>query len=134
MNSELIEKLESASEGSRELDAEIAFALGWKDKEVHVGMGHGWKHWYTDTRGNTRYALPNWSSSLDAAISLIEEVLPTAGFMIETVKRSDDTRTGWSVSFSANYRTPHVETVHKSAPIALLIALLKALETGGDHE
>ncbi|MEL6859322.1 MAG: hypothetical protein AAFO74_13125 [Pseudomonadota bacterium] len=73
----------------------------------------------------------DYTTSLDAALALTEEVLPTAGFMIETVKRSDDTRMGWSASLSANYKTPHLDAVHKSAPIALLICLLRALQAGG---
>ena len=66
----LIERLEAAGEGSRELDAEIARLFGgqaiarfgdWDCREDGTGI---WR------------PLPRYSSSLDAALALAERVLP----------------------------------------------------------
>ena len=151
MTDSLIQKLRDATGGSAELDLEIwALAGGWKlvtqpdsiEMRAEKYDGDVVSEWETvafwDSGGHVRVYhafeedLPRYSRSLDAIIGLIEEKLPTAGFMIETVKRSDDTRMGWSVSLSANYRTPHLEEVHKEPAIALCLALLSALEVESD--
>ena len=70
MTTDLIERLEGAGEGSRELDAEIARLFGgqaiarfgdWDCREDGTGI---WR------------PLPRYSSSLDAALALAERVLP----------------------------------------------------------
>lgn len=131
--SEIKQALEGGETG-RELDAAIAvyFGLAFEDGEDAFGYK---QYSYRDVDGTIvrpgtdRFIhVPKLTTSVDAALALVEEVLPTAGFKIETVKRSDDTRMGWSVSMSANYRTPHIDAVHKSPAAALCLALINAKE------
>ena len=75
-NPSLLNRLEAADAGSRELDAEIAKALGWTDYREFVPMGHGWKNWWKDATGKTRPEMPEWTASIDAALDLVREVLP----------------------------------------------------------
>ena len=58
----LIEKLEAAAEGSRELDGDIADAIGYT-KPRDVGFGF--------VGGPTRAAAPHYTTSIDAALTLV---------------------------------------------------------------
>ena len=49
---------------ARELEGGIALALGWKQ------VGKGWAHW-TDPDGNTNRHVPFYTTSLDAALTLV---------------------------------------------------------------
>lgn len=74
----LIEKLEKATEGSRELDALIecearklqAYALGLSDKVRSHWNPVGSKGEVICTQGITRYHAPMYSTSIDAAMTL----------------------------------------------------------------
>lgn len=61
----LIEKLEGAEVGSRELDADVALQVGWT---VHPGDNWIGPH--------AEIAVPDYTTSLDAALALAERVLP----------------------------------------------------------
>ena len=130
----LLQTLQSADAPSRELDVAVLNAVGksarmWTSTAINPFGRMGLpRPDAVQGHGNLMKPVPKLTSSLDAALDLVAERLPTAGFKIETIKRSDDTHMGWSVSFSANYRTPHIDEVHKHPAIALLIALLRALE------
>lgn len=119
----LLQTLQSADAPSRELDAEIAYALGWKDDMQYV-PGHGWRHWYIDHDEKTRFGLPTWTSSLDVALALVAEMLP-----------------GWTWEYSLGIMrliSPDFLKVYVSSdgdcadsgrePIKMIIALLRALE------
>lgn len=62
---DLIERLEAATEGSRELDEEIAQAIFPKLKRRHAS-------WYID---DVRTNIEPFSTSLDAALTLVPEGL-----------------------------------------------------------
>lgn len=62
----LIAELEAATEGSRDLDGEIALSLGW------VKHHAGWAHW-TTPEGLENQHVPFFSDSLDAALTLVPE-------------------------------------------------------------
>ena len=65
----LIERLESAPEGSRELDGEIALLLGWK-KTIDGFYNSRWKDPAGQLQGNIP---PAFTTSIDAALTLVPE-------------------------------------------------------------
>jgi len=122
----LITKLQSAGSGSRELDAEIAMRFGRDYGPVEEWDVPGRTAWVSDE------CAAHYTTSLDAALALVDEVLP-----------------GWSWDLSGGtpshgvlpYATlngsnidPTIQAEHKSPVIALLIALLRALPDGGGDE
>ena len=115
----LIRDLEAATEGSRELDGEIALSLGW------VKHHAGWAHWTTPA-GLENQHVPFFSDSLDDALSLVPE--GTWYWHIRKHKsrgRSHDAivtlrkpgETADKIQFQVNHKTP---------ALALCIAALKA--------
>ena len=74
-----------------------------------------------------------WES---AALALIEEVLPGWGRKqnspADYMDRDVVNVTLWHIP--EGLKGPMVSASHKSEPLALITALLKALETGGDHD
>ena len=88
----LAERFERAKEGSDELDAALATALGWTRKVERATFGQGRllsydydKHLWTSPDGE-RYELepPQASTSLDAIAALTEEVLPDCSVLLAT--------------------------------------------------
>ena len=66
---DLMAKLEGASEGSRELDFAIAKEIGWKfhgEKEFKE-----WGLFWRDSTTEEWKQLPWWTTSLDAALTLV---------------------------------------------------------------
>jgi hypothetical protein len=138
---DLIERLEKAEAGSRELDADIFRSLGYKVKMLgHKGPLAGrFLAYPPDGPDRCEPARLAVTSSLDAAIALVERVLP--GWSIELI--SSHNPKSW-VSFVAPpaRRDPEHSisdawragisklraTRAPTAPIALCIALLKALQ------
>jgi len=70
----LIEKLEGAEVGSRELDLDVAQALNMKlwGRRHPSNNSH---QWMTEIAGRS-VPMPRFSTSLDAALALAERVLP----------------------------------------------------------
>lgn len=60
--SDLIARLEAAKEGSRELDRKIAFAVNWNGFQNEDQI-------YKENADD----IPNWTQSLDAALTLVPE-------------------------------------------------------------
>lgn len=67
---ELIERLEKATEGSRELDCEIAFLDGWRCKTIDT-IGLCWKKGDWSWTQEDYEHPPCYTTSLDAALSLV---------------------------------------------------------------
>ena len=72
---QLIEKLEAATEGSRELDGEIimevcedAIVAPWPTEDYALHVFHG-----DELLGANKAELPHYTTSIDAAITLIEK-------------------------------------------------------------
>lgn len=107
MTRTLIEKLEQADGPSRELDAAI-FEQVVKANRIALDFSA-------------------YTSSLDAAVALVERVLPRHRWVIAN-------RTGPKVGGSASvYRDDSLKTAEAPTPaLALCIALLKALEARED--
>jgi len=67
---ELVKRLEEASEGSRELDGDIArLALGWEQRT----LGGAGLVWYAPNDPHPKAVAPYFSSSLDAALTQLDD-------------------------------------------------------------
>lgn len=130
----LISRIEAAESGSRELDAQL-----WRALKIEPD-------WYYDSdiggycympetgktpAGDALYSakpLPHLTTSLDAAIALVKDVLehqsPSIRIEISSVKCRAAigafTETNWAKSTNAAW--------HKSPALALLIALLRSID------
>lgn len=116
---DLIEKLEAATEGSRELDAEIAIASG----TAPVGAFRPCASLDNGTFGTGAYSLwsaPHYTSSLDAALTL---VLKGFGWNVND-DCGDVAVFGETGEFRGDGRTP---------ALALCIAALKARRDSMDE-
>ena len=114
----LIERLQEASEGSRELDQKVALAIGWTKKKwcSRNWLPPGGKN--IDCRSN----IPRYTTSIDAALTLLDE--------------------WWEYEITTLYGVAHVELPLNASgidpqigrrkdgdvPLALCIAALKARE------
>lgn len=119
----LIEELEKATGPDRMLDKEIGEYLGWKVFAAGVATAGGDPHWVCNTPMG-RGALPAFTSSIDAALTLVPEGY---GFYL----RGDYSGAGAGLSFPDAYNvTPgHVEAA--TPAIALCIAALRARQEEG---
>lgn len=114
----LIERIEAATEGSRELDGDICLAFGWTFQKMK-----GDSKPYYRRPGETAYYLrsppPEYSTSCDAALSLLSE-----GIELDLKLRKDGS--GYACAWtrhgnrSSNAATPC---------LALLAAILRARQT-----
>ena len=70
----LLERVEAATGPDREIDTEIARAFGWTPPGINPALWEGKEtpSWWA-TPG---FGMPAYTSSLDAAIALVERVLP----------------------------------------------------------
>lgn len=108
----LIERLEAAKEGSRELDREIAFAVGWTTSDT------GTYRWICP-HGRREIDAPGFTWSLNAALSLVPE-----GFCYDLRARNVEGTMEYraNVNFGKAAGAP-------TAPLALTIAALKARQS-----
>jgi hypothetical protein len=114
----LIERLETATEGSRELDAAIALAVaGWSG-------GPGKAYW-TDNNGRHRNRPPEWTKSIDAALALVERKLGHAATVEPCINIGAAQH---SCSIHLYEREEPVVTENLRTPaLAIVAALLRAL-------
>ena len=115
----LLQELERATEGSRELDAKIAEAIGWCFVPAHTLSEAKWlPPAWSDPQTDPDYsAPPAFSTSLDAARTLVPEGMWMAAEM--------------GAGGHENWWTWFVGKEQASAPtaaLALCIAALKAIE------
>lgn len=115
---DLIERLEKADGPDRELDAKLARHLAG-DPVDHWFRLFG--DWFTDR------TIPSYTSSIDAAVALVERVLPGAEWEVTNTGR----RPGATV---ISYERRVREGAYASTPaIAICIALLRAKEARADE-
>lgn len=132
---DLLRRVESATGADREIGREILLALGWQ--RTLVGHFHG-PLYYWSPPGSARSSLsgkdddlPDITTSLDAALALVERVLPGWLWEVTTITTgvggiryptalvmSPDHAPGEEIQTFGEARTP---------ALALLAALLKAL-------
>lgn len=139
----LIERVKAATGADARLDVDLATLSGWKWNVMEGALGY-----WTDPDGDQR-GIPNYTASIDAAIALVERVLPNfrwgvSGHSLKDGVYADGPHKG-KPKYAAGFRahvTKHsplrpMSTIAdaKTAPLAILAALLHALkETSNDHE
>ena len=146
----LRDRLSLATEGDGELDRDIALALGWTPPAM------GLPYWHDDD-GNHWTALDDWSTSIDAAVRLSEGIAHKHGRKLicffcaggqltsenaepggvdyhPLAKIDNSVTVGW-LSHVAFFKPDSSETYGpesyshgRSAPLAILLALLTALQ------
>jgi hypothetical protein len=127
--SELLERVKAATGPDKILDRDILCVIdGWayekraRDRQPWM---YGPKGERRDPPGVGVFGAPRCSASIDAALALTERMLPEANR--RGVEQEAD---GWSAYVSRNgVKSGHwlVESIGKTAPLAILAALLSAL-------
>jgi hypothetical protein len=113
---ELRERVEAASGGDRTIDGDIAEHLGLPPQ--------GWKRssrntaWWNDVGGGP-WQPPAYTSSIDAAVALVEKILPDSYWELDQGYNATITTENPVNCFVAASHTP---------ALTLLCALLRALE------
>jgi len=121
----ILNRLRSAESGSRELDGDIALALGQVDAEAvnWTRREDGWL-WYRFVEPDDfdTWEAPPYTTSIDAALALVERMLPDALYDLHKHYGGQ-----WAASvLRENHKRPYFEA--NSAPLAILTALFSALE------
>lgn len=113
----LIKRLEALTGPSREVDAEIATAIGWKSVPWEFSGKRGLT-WYAPDL-EVHYECPHFTGSIDAALTLMPATLKNT-VLLQT---SSPAKAGFGRD---GKKFTYFEGV--TAPIALCIAALKARE------
>ena len=124
MMKDLIEKLEAAKVGSRELDAEIGAWLSEHRGEGPKGLHSNYilsqqRTW----RGTSGYVWLEWTTNLQTALSLVPE-----GWRVYAIQQLEFFKDEW---FAGLDTVPHIGSMTGKAPtpaLALCIAALKTRE------
>lgn len=146
-HSELVARLEGASEGSRELDREI-MGLTYVWEQRHIGarcwddtndtccpeakhLDWVWVDPRTDQWRTTARDGFEFTASLDAALALAERVLPGCRCMVERNFEGN----GWAmVQRPGTFNAERVMTDGNTPALALCIAIIRAKEPQPDGE
>lgn len=121
---ELLERVEGATGPDRELDAALCATLRFGGDERCVRYPKTW------TRvGQIRDWVPVYSASLDAALALVERVLP--GWTWEGGR--DPAKASWAYLY-AKIDGPTFSASAPTAALALLAALLRSLPPALDGD
>lgn len=115
---ELLARVEAATEGDNDLDREVAIALGWTPPAM------GLPFWY-DYEGNHWTALPDWSTSIDDALALVERAFSSDFHFVELAIQK---RTYCEIHDQRVF-DPLGNAEAQTAPLAIIAALLRAKET-----
>jgi hypothetical protein len=143
--SDLITKLEAATEGSRELSDEVLLACGWvregtRDPRLDCWrdpQGNVYDHW-NDPHGRATQVVPRPSptESIDAALTLVPD---DWGYVSVSMLRGGSSE---AFMLEKDYSPPgdgHIDdewsqwlekAFHTSPALAICIAALKAIEAG----
>jgi hypothetical protein len=137
---ELLERVKNATEHNRELDADIATALGfkieWKMANYIMELRP-----VIDWPPHGREPCPQFTASIDAALALVERKLPGWAYAIiheegrgnvAYVHNNQSAFEGWSTRPNPNRRWHEVRAA--TPALAILAALLSALSTAHKGE
>ncbi len=118
---DLIARVERAEGPDRELDRDLGYALDYRpDAGAWEPAQDGWA-----LRGTWRAPLPV-TASLDAALALVEAVLPGALYEIKALPaRLGHGASLWSVDPAAGRMLARAD--HRAPALALVLALLRAV-------
>lgn len=128
---DLIERLEKAEAGSRELDCEIGLIVRTNGRGEIVQWGNG--EWVIQDAGGP-YVVDDFTTSLDAALALAERVLP--GWSRGVFEDEPGNQPPWLATLTEVCDARAVEGhegAGATAPLALCIAILRALRTTEQH-
>lgn len=141
MSADLIERLEKATGPSREIDALLWLRWGWRDvRDVNRNsvtdilaptdqimgstLAQALERWPNDIEGSARnWNIPRLTASLDAAVSLVERVLPEWGYFMRHDKDSGYVA---ALVYPDAIRVTPGAANGASMPLALCLALLRA--------
>lgn len=129
MTADLIQRLEAAEVGSRELDAEV-FCLFYDepDRRARATVGGGAIIYGPGLEARVA-EIPRYTTSLDAALALVERVLPE--WRIDISYTAHERRIGTFVRLGGDHLVHEpVAIAHRNGPVplALCIALLRSQE------
>lgn len=127
MTSSLIPRLEAGNGSDRELDGDLFEQFGgdeWEKAYHRAQLPCGCPH--DMAVKEARLYAPHYITSLDASLALVERMLPGWGY---TINLDPDRGTVMANLYSLKSGGVHRHAYHADAPRALLIALLKALES-----
>ena len=122
----LADRVEAATGPDREMDAEIAFAVGWRKSRGE---------WWKPPGGEWGLVLPTFTASLDAALSLVPEGWRWSVDFTQRAPYQDCGRADLYAPGSG-YKPADVQDVYAATPaLALTAAALRALaqEAPGDE-
>lgn len=118
---ELIAKIEKANGPSKELDFEIAKALGLtvtrRDKSQKLSKNY--EYWEDQQP---------FTASIDSAVALVERAMPKNGG-IDLFLRQGSVK---AVIYESEMGDDEAVATRSTAPLALLLALLRALSAKGE--
>jgi hypothetical protein len=128
----LIERLHTATEGSRELDKAVWLACGHRVETIIEVGGHRYESWYE--ANGTRWALKgtHFTSSIDNALTLVPEghgwgiIRRNSRHLLEKAKIYHATVDLYSDAPPPSPQAMAVGETHENAPLALCIASLRA--------
>lgn len=117
---DLLSRLSSAEEGSRELDAEVAYAVGWRSRIENPI----YPAWWCSPGGNEYLAFeqPHYTTSIDVALTLVPERIKDWNFRH---------RNGSVYTMQLCIPSTEYEGRAWTAPLAICLAALRAREEGG---
>lgn len=136
--SELRERVESASGGDRELDADLFWMLDHERAQRWFSHGAtGRPKQYPISlpippglgRASVVASAPKYTASIDVALALVERMLPDAWWLINSGIKAHRQQGGYAYSCRLGIKDwEDFEGHGKTAPLAILEALLRALE------
>jgi len=128
----LIARLEAATEGSRELDAMIHVEVAWlpgtlsKEERAAVLENCVRKPVACDGCGRSESRCPPYTTSLDAALTLVPEIATTAWSISQNPDRNNPGPCGVVMPDITSVFTRDGEAFAATPALALCIAALKA--------
>lgn len=121
---DLLERVETATEFDREIDYLIEEATNPALKGMSRSFNGGWWPDHIDSE-DWIAAPPFYSSSIDAAVALVEKMLP--GWWVHGLGRSPVHGLWWCDLYSISEKRGSGVEERDTAPLAILAALLRAL-------
>jgi hypothetical protein len=123
----LLDRVDALKAGNRKVDAEIAFAFGWKHVNEPVSPQPNTISCWYDPDGVEQF-LPTFTGSFDAAVALVERVFPDEQWKVVKVVQTKLKRRSYRATFLHSRLMPwdHVPLYGRTPAMALLRALFHA--------
>lgn len=118
---ELLKRVQDVKGADREVNEKLALIAGWHQVGERLSDGKTIQCWY-DPDGVEQF-VPRYTASIDAAVGLVEKMLPSAGV---TIGVDRDRKVYASVRWGDGVKDVALANAPSPA-LALLAALLQAL-------